>query len=217
MVLAWLLGAGALSLRSLIAWVAAMRLKRSGACAAAEVWQAKLAELSARIRVSQPVTLLESCLTDVPVVIGFLRPAILVPAALFTGFPPEQLELLLIHELAHIRRHDYLVNLLQSVVEDVLFYHPAVWWVSSEWRSSYESSSAFIGRARSPAASGRSGVFREFAAGGVCDRGSGFACAVRYCRAAFPGTAVTSAPRADRSSAGRASPARSIRAGRPTA
>ena len=138
MVLAWLLGAGAFSLRSLIAWVAAMRLRRSGACAAAEIWQAKLAKLGERIRVSQPVMLLESCLTDVPVVVGFLRPAILVPAALFTGFPPDQLELLLIHELGHIRRHDYLVNLLQSIVEDVLFYHPAVWWVSSVIRAERE-------------------------------------------------------------------------------
>ena len=137
-VLAWMLGAGLFSLRSLMAWVAALRLKRSGACAAAEVWRAKLGHLSDRIRLSRPVTLLESCLTDVPVVVGFLRPAILVPAALFTGFPPDQLELILIHELAHIRRRDYLVNLLQSVVEDVLFYHPAVWWVSSVIRAERE-------------------------------------------------------------------------------
>ncbi len=137
-VLAWMLGAGLFSLRSLMAWVAAMRLKRSGVCAAAEVWRTKLARLGERIRLSRPVTLLESCLTDVPVVVGFLRPAILVPAALFTGFPPDQLELILIHELAHIRRRDYLVNLLQSVVEDVLFYHPAVWWVSSVVRAERE-------------------------------------------------------------------------------
>ena len=137
-VLAWMLGAGLLSLRSLMAWIAATRLRRSGAFAAGEIWRTKLERLSDRIRLSRPVTLLESCLTDVPVVVGFLRPAILVPAALFTGFPPDQLELILIHELAHIRRCDYLVNLLQSIVEDVLFYHPAVWWVSSVMRAERE-------------------------------------------------------------------------------
>jgi GWxTD domain-containing protein len=137
-VAAWLPGAILLSLRSLMAWMAASRLKRSGVCAASEVWQAGLARLSHRIQLLPPLRLLESCLTDVPVVAGFLRPAILVPAALFTGFPADQLEFILIHELAHIRRCDYLVNLLQSIVEDLLFYHPAVWWVSSVMRAERE-------------------------------------------------------------------------------
>jgi GWxTD domain-containing protein len=137
-VLAWMLGAGLFSLRSLFAWIGAMRLKRSGAFPAAEVWRTKVGRLRERIRLMRPVMLLESCRTDVPVVVGFLSPAILVPAALFTGFPPDQLELILIHELAHIRRGDYLVNLLQSIVEDVLFYHPAVWWVSSVMRAERE-------------------------------------------------------------------------------
>jgi bla regulator protein blaR1 len=79
---AWLLGAALFSLRSLMAWIGAMRLKRSGSCAAAEIWRTKLAQLGERIRLSRPVMLLESYLTDVPVVVGFLRPAILVPAAL---------------------------------------------------------------------------------------------------------------------------------------
>src|SRR5579863_2519542 len=137
-VLSWMLGATLLSFRSLMGWIAAMRLKRSGTCAADVAWRERLAQLGERIRVSRPVTLLESCLTDVPVVAGFLRPVILVPAALFTGFPPDQLELILIHELAHIRRCDYLVNLFQSMVEDVLFYHPAVWWISSVMRAERE-------------------------------------------------------------------------------
>ena len=131
-------GASLLALRSLTAWIAVMRLKRRSVFPASEVWREKLERLSERIRLSRPVTLLESCLTDVPVVIGFLRPAILVPAALFMGFPPDHLELIMMHELAHIRRRDYLVNLLQSFVEDVLFYHPAVWWVSSVIRAERE-------------------------------------------------------------------------------
>jgi GWxTD domain-containing protein len=137
-VAAWLLGACLFSMRGLMGWIAAMRLKRSGVCAADEIWRNTLERLSVRIRLSRAVTLLESCLTDVPIVVGFLRPAILIPAALFTGFPPDQLEFILIHELAHIRRGDYLVNLFQSIVENALFYHPAVWWVSSVMRAERE-------------------------------------------------------------------------------
>jgi GWxTD domain-containing protein len=74
----------------------------------------------------------------VPAVIGFLKPVILVPAGLLAGLPAEQLEGILAHELAHIRRCDYLVNLAQSLVEGLLYYHPAVWWVSSVVRAERE-------------------------------------------------------------------------------
>ena len=67
---------------------------------------------------------------SVPVVVGILRPMILLPSALATGFDPSQLEALLTHELAHIRRFDPLVNLLQRLIEVLLFFHPAVWYVS---------------------------------------------------------------------------------------
>src|SRR5207248_6010976 len=99
-------------------------------CMAPTEWQTTLRRLATRIGVSQAVCLYESALAEVPVVIGFLRPMILVPAGLLANFPAEQLEYFLLHELAHIRRCDYLVNLLQSLTEDLLFYHPAVWWVS---------------------------------------------------------------------------------------
>jgi GWxTD domain-containing protein len=134
----WILGVGLFVLRSLVNWFGARRLRNVGVCAAPEQWQRKLAQLAERIQVSRPVVLLESCLTEVPAVIGFLRPVILAPAGLLAGFPPDQLELILIHELAHIRRYDYLVNLLQSLMEDLLFYHPAVWWVSGLVRSERE-------------------------------------------------------------------------------
>ena len=73
-----------------------------------------------------------------PAVVGLLRPVLLVPVGALAGLPAEQVELLLIHELAHIRRYDYLVNALQSMVEALLFYHPAVWWVSGQMRSERE-------------------------------------------------------------------------------
>ena len=71
-------------------------------------------------------------------VVGWWRPVILLPATAVTGLPSDQLALILGHELAHIRRHDYLVNLVQSVIETVLFYHPAVWWISSRIREERE-------------------------------------------------------------------------------
>jgi len=79
-----------------------------------------------------------SSLTTGPSVVGWLRPVILLPASAITGLSPQQLEAVLAHELAHIRRHDYLVNLLQMAAEALLFYHPAVWWVSARIRGERE-------------------------------------------------------------------------------
>ncbi|HXP83923.1 MAG TPA: GWxTD domain-containing protein [Bryobacteraceae bacterium] len=134
----WMLGACLFTLRSVASWWAARRLRSTAVCAVADLWQHRVSLLAAGIRLSRPVTLLESGLVQVPVVLGFLRPVILLPAGLLAGFPPEQIEYYLLHELAHVRRLDYLVNLLQTAVEDLLFYHPAVWWVSAVIRAERE-------------------------------------------------------------------------------
>src|SRR5207245_639661 len=75
-----------------------------------------------------------SALVEVPTLIGCLRPVVLLPASTLAGLSPAQLEALLAHELAHVRRLDYLVNLGQTTAETLLFYHPAVWWVSHRMR-----------------------------------------------------------------------------------
>src|SRR5918993_396252 len=111
-------------------WLVASWLVREDAVEADAAWVRAVDRLSARLRLHTPVRLLESARIQVPVVIGSLRPVLLLPAAAMTGLSPEQIEAVLAHELAHIRRHDYLVNLVQSAVETVLFYHPGVWWVS---------------------------------------------------------------------------------------
>jgi hypothetical protein len=80
------------------------------------------------------VRLLISSLAHAPMAVGDLRPVILVPIGVLTGLPFDQVEALLAHELAHIWRHDYLANLLQSAIEALLFYHPAVWWLSKQIR-----------------------------------------------------------------------------------
>jgi GWxTD domain-containing protein len=134
----WLAGVLLLHLRMIAAWIAADRLRRSGVCLAPPEWQVRLAMLAAGVRLSRPVVLLESCRVDVPLVVGYLRPVILLPLGLLAGMPPAHLETILLHELAHIRRHDYLVNLLQTVAENLLFYHPAVWWISRVIRTERE-------------------------------------------------------------------------------
>jgi GWxTD domain-containing protein len=134
----WMAGVVIFHLRSLASWMAARHLRRTGVCLAPDIWRERLDRLGARLRLSRPVTLLESCLADVPVVIGYVRPAILMPVGLFAGLPAGQIESILLHELAHIRRYDYLVNLLQASVEGFLFYHPAVWWISGLIRAERE-------------------------------------------------------------------------------
>lgn len=134
----WMAGVLAFYLRTAGGWLAAQRLRGRGVMAAPEEWQQRLRALAARLRVARPVVLLESCLAETPVLIGFLCPAILIPAGLLAGIAPDQLEAILLHELAHIRRHDYAVNVMQSLVEGLLFYHPAVWWLSQTIRAERE-------------------------------------------------------------------------------
>ncbi len=134
----WMAGVLLFQVRCLASWVAAGRLRRVGVCGAPKVWIERLDGLCARMRMTRPVLLLESCVLEVPVVIGHLRPVILMPVGLLAGLPVAQIESILLHELAHIRRADYLVNLLQTVVEGLLFYHPAVWWISGVMRAERE-------------------------------------------------------------------------------
>jgi len=135
---AWLLGVALCSLRLFGGWLVTARLRSAQARPVPAEWQPKLEHLMARVGVTLPVRLLASALVEIPAVIGWLRPVILVPVGALAGLPAGHVEALLAHELAHIRRHDYLVNLLQSAAEALLFYHPAVWWVSRQIRMERE-------------------------------------------------------------------------------
>ena len=134
----WMAGVALLYAWQLAGCLAIFRLRRRGVCAAPAHWQAASTRLAARLRVTRPVVLLESCLTEVPVVAGHFRPVILLPLGLATGLPADQVEAILLHELAHIRRYDYLVNLWQHVLEGLFFYHPAAWWISGAIRTERE-------------------------------------------------------------------------------
>jgi len=137
-VLVWFGGVVALSLRLASGWLVTRQLGRVGTSSVPDACRAAVARLATRLRISRPVRVLESAVVQVPAVIGWLRPVILLPASALTGLTPLQLDALLAHELAHVRRYDYLVNLIQSVIETLLFYHPAVWWVSQQVREERE-------------------------------------------------------------------------------
>jgi len=130
----WLFGVVLLSSRLLVSWFRARRLVTHGAQPAGAHWQRAAARISEALGLRRAVRLLESAAIEVPSVLGSLRPIILLPASTLTGMTPEQIEMVLAHELAHIRRHDFLVNLLQAFVETLMFYHPAVWWMSRRVR-----------------------------------------------------------------------------------
>jgi GWxTD domain-containing protein len=134
----WMIGVVFFCLRHLASWALALRLRRTGVCSPPDFWRERLSVLALRLRLSRPVGLLESCLAEVPVVMGHVRPVILIPVGLLTGLPAAQIESILLHELAHIRRWDYLVNMLQTCVESLLFYHPVVWWISGVIRAERE-------------------------------------------------------------------------------
>ncbi|AKC87964.1 M56 family metallopeptidase [Pseudoxanthomonas suwonensis] len=134
LVLLWAAGACTLSLRLALGvwWIG--RLPVLSAPHLQRKWQARLDALGTRLGVRRAVELRLAMTLDSPVVAGWWRPVVLVPAALLARMPVDYLEALLAHELAHVRRHDYLVNLLQGVAEALLFYHPVTWWLSRRIR-----------------------------------------------------------------------------------
>ncbi len=101
-------------------------------------WLEKFAVLCKKLEITQTVKFLQSNLIETPVVIGWLMPVILVPASVFLQISPQQLETIIAHELIHIRRYDALVNLAQSFIEILFFYHPCAWWISSVIRAERE-------------------------------------------------------------------------------
>jgi TonB family protein len=133
-VVLWIGGVAALSLNLLRGWIQIRRLLRHATPMSASVWPTRMRLMAERLGIRQPVRLVKSARVDVPAVIGWLRPAIVVPMSVIAGLSPAYLDAILAHELSHVRRRDYLVNLVQCVVETLLFYHPGVWWLSRRIR-----------------------------------------------------------------------------------
>jgi beta-lactamase regulating signal transducer with metallopeptidase domain len=135
---AWLAGVALSSCKLLRSfwWVRTVRTKETNIVEADLI--ERLNRLRRRLSISRPVRLLKSALVEVPTVVGWLRPVILLPASTLAGLTPGQLEAVLVHELAHVRRFDFLVNAFQCLIETLMFYHPVVWWVSRGIREERE-------------------------------------------------------------------------------
>jgi bla regulator protein blaR1 len=133
----WSIGALLFSLRMVSGWWYISRLKAHAEIVENE-WNDRLQQLAAQLHVKGIVQLAQSARIQTPVVLGVIKPVILVPIGMFSGLTTEQIETIFIHELAHIKRHDYLVNLIQSIVETIFFFNPFVWIVSSVIRRERE-------------------------------------------------------------------------------
>ncbi|HEV8003679.1 MAG TPA: M56 family metallopeptidase [Planctomycetaceae bacterium] len=138
MVAAWLLGVAACSLRPFFSWRTVRRLRVLETSPLPDALRQIFDGAAAKIGLQQKVSALQSGLIRIPAVVGYFRPLVLIPLSVATALPPDQLEALIVHELAHIRRHDYFVNLVQTALETIFFYHPAVWWISYQLRRERE-------------------------------------------------------------------------------
>ncbi len=134
----WLGGVLLAAFRPLFSWYTTQRLRTVGVEPADDFVQQMRNRVAKRLRLSRAVDVLQSVWVKTPVVVGCFRPVVVLPLSVVTGLPAVQLESILAHELAHIRRHDNLVNLFQALIETVFFYHPAVWWLSGQLRNERE-------------------------------------------------------------------------------
>jgi uncharacterized protein (TIGR03435 family) len=137
-VLAWMAGVIVLSIRLAGGWWRVRRLHRVSMDSPSSRWTDAVKRMAGALHLTRVLHVVDSALVDTPTVVGWLRPVILLPIAACANLTPAQVDAILAHELAHIRRHDLLVNLLQTWAETVLFYHPAVWWVSARIREERE-------------------------------------------------------------------------------
>ncbi|MBW8748319.1 MAG: M56 family metallopeptidase [Acidobacteria bacterium] len=137
-VIVWSLGFALCVTRLSLGLAAARRLRLTGTMPASTEETRLFLALRERIGIDRSVRLLRSVAVQAPAVVGWLRPVVLIPVGVLAGLSQLQVEAIFAHELAHIRRHDYLVGILQSIAESLLFYHPGVWWISHHIRKERE-------------------------------------------------------------------------------
>ncbi|WP_077922177.1 M56 family metallopeptidase [Spirosoma sp. 209] len=137
-VLAYLVGVAVFAVRLAGGWLYLQRLSRT----ATRPMSSQIIELTQSLRsfmqIGPVIQVRESARVTVPMVVGVLKPVLLLPVSLATSLSVQEVEAVLAHELAHVKRHDYAVNLVQSVVEVLYFFHPALWWLSARIREERE-------------------------------------------------------------------------------
>ncbi len=134
----WLLGVLFLTLRFSGGMLYLQRLKYKQNRLLPPPWPDRLQQLAEKAGLKRPLQLLESLRLRTPVVVGHLKPVLLLPVGLAAGLPVDEVEALLAHELAHVVRRDYLVNVLQNLVEILYFFHPGLRWISAGVRQERE-------------------------------------------------------------------------------
>ena len=136
--MAWIIVITILSVKLLIELYTVNQLPRKDVIPADNKLTSRFNALVTQLGLVKTPQLIISLKTNVPMAIGWLKPVVLIPASMLTGLTPTQLDMIILHELAHIRRHDYLVNFIQTLVEILLFFPPAVLWVSNQMRNERE-------------------------------------------------------------------------------
>lgn len=126
----WGCGVGLLATRASFGWLRLHRMVRDECRELSAEWRERSARLRQRLAISERVRLVRTMRLVSPIVTGCWRPVIMIPASIFGGYPPEQIEALILHELLHIKQRDLWVHRLQLVLETLFFYHPATWWIS---------------------------------------------------------------------------------------
>jgi len=129
-VLIWFLIICGKSIQLMVGLNGVYHLRKHKTYAAGKKWDEKLAVLAEKLGLSQPVKIMQSGIAQAPMAVGHFKPLILIPLGLLNGLSNAEVEAILSHELAHIKRKDYLVNILQSFIEIAFFFNPAVLWVS---------------------------------------------------------------------------------------
>ena len=130
----WVLGVGLLSLRLVRQWIVVQRLRLDHTAQPDDRWIDMFDALKRRLVLDSNIRMFVSRAVDSPMVVGWIRPVVLVPVSAFTSLTPDQLQTILAHELLHISRRDHVFNMLQGFMEIALFFHPVTWWLSRQIR-----------------------------------------------------------------------------------
>ncbi|MDA3953696.1 MAG: M56 family metallopeptidase [Bacteroidales bacterium] len=134
----WILGVFIFILKFVLSFFYTYRLKKISTQSISEEWLVKFLKIQDKLNLNRTVKYIESQLVRIPLVLGYLRPVVVIPVQMLSGIPSNQIEAIIAHELAHIRRNDYIFNVLQTIIETVFFFHPAVWYITSQIRKERE-------------------------------------------------------------------------------
>lgn len=134
----WILGVFIFILKFIFSFFYTNRLRKINTQSISEEWLDKFLKLQEQLRINRTVNYIESQLVKIPLVLGYLKPVVVIPVELLSGMPLNQIEAIIAHELAHIRRNDYIFNVFQTIIETLFFFHPAIWYISSQIRKERE-------------------------------------------------------------------------------